>query len=246
MIGVVVGAAEAEYAPAAPKPDRKLQVGQCPDCLGRGTTGDGQGKCGLCGGDGKLDQADIDHLNKQAFSAVLDGLQQLGAAVAERLQDSTAAGDSSRDSETANTPPATVVIPEPERRGGGPTVLSERDDVQGKFIDFGFDEQKAWASSLPMLIVFTKGPKVCAHCLLLEQLLDQPGAPLALDGIALVRISCPSIREQEYKLALPYSYPTLLGVSSDRKTQSRPIPRPTSLVELKLVAATVKSLKGAL
>jgi hypothetical protein len=48
---------------ANPKPspdDDRLKPGQtCPDCRGSGKSGDGIGRCGTCGGDGKIDPEDI-------------------------------------------------------------------------------------------------------------------------------------------------------------------------------------------
>lgn len=45
---------------STPSPDDTPKPGdKCPDCRGTGRSGDGIGRCGSCGGDGRIDESDI-------------------------------------------------------------------------------------------------------------------------------------------------------------------------------------------
>lgn len=45
---------------STPSPDDSPKPGdKCPDCRGTGKSGDGIGRCGSCGGDGRIDEKDI-------------------------------------------------------------------------------------------------------------------------------------------------------------------------------------------
>jgi hypothetical protein len=54
----IAGFRNLESSPDQPSPDRKVGD-KCDNCGGSGRSGDGLGRCNVCGGDGKIDKQDL-------------------------------------------------------------------------------------------------------------------------------------------------------------------------------------------